>query len=854
MQDHEVDDGVTEVILNCFYVDDCLFSAPSRSEAIQKIQGTTSLLQKGGFRLTKFQANDQAVLHALEDAQINDRSREAKDLSAGVNSKVLGVKWDITGDKFYFDVDVTLENKITKRRMLSITSSIFDPLGFVNPIVVSGRLLFQEAVRLKLDWDDDVPQSLATRWEQWIHDLKSLCEFKIPRCVKPVEFDDAVVQLHHFCDASLSAYGFCTYVRCINKSGEIHVQLLMSKCRVAPLKQWTIPKLELQAAVLAARADKLFCQVLNIQNVDSWFWSDNETVLKYISNDSLRFNVFVGNRVSEIRQLTQPLQWHHIAGKDNPADLVTRGEMGTIDMDKWLHGPPFLRMYNNQWPVNEVSHEIPSDDPNVKGSKISMISHAVEVLEHPVDKLANHYSEWYKLKRATAWWLRLRDYLKSGNRMKSGPLSVQEIKTAENVILKHVQCESFQDELNVLNKDDNVSKSSSIFDLNPFIDDKGLIRVGGRIRHAAVDGSKQHPIIIPRKHPVSILIIREVHNRAHVGTEWTLSLLRDHFWIPRARQVIKDIVRNCIRCKRMNAPLQQQQMSDLPTERLVAGKPPFTYIGIDVFGPFATKLNRSQVKRWGCLFTCLTTRAIHIEVLHGMDTEEFLNAFRRFTCRRGTPVKVYTDNGTNMVGTRSELARARLEVDNDRIRAATLPDEVEWVFHPPHASHMGGVWERIIRTIRKVLTNLLLSEPRRLTDQILSTLFCEVENIINSRPITKVSGEATDLAPLTPNHLLLLKQGPDPPPGVFRETDMYRRKWKYIQFLSDQFWRRWLKEYLPELQRRQKWVNKSINIQKNDLVLLREENTPRGLWPLGIVDEVNYSKDGLVRSAKVKTR
>ena len=850
----DASEDVKDVILNSFYVDDCLFSTSCKSEAIQKIQNTALLLQKGGFRLTKFVANDRNLLKSVSDESLSDDSSKSKDLSTGINSKVLGVKWDIVDDKFYFDVNVKLETNVTKRHILSVTSSIFDPLGFVNPIVVSGRLLFQEAVKQKIGWDDIVSQELIAKWEQWIHALESLSEFRIPRCVKPSGFDDAMIQLHHFCDASLSAYGFCTYVRCINKSGQIIVELLMSKCRVAPLKQWTIPKLELQAAVLAARADNLFRQVLSICTIDSMFWSDNETVLKYICNDSLRFNVFVGNRISEIRQLTHPSQWRHIAGKDNPADLVTRGEdLEKMDMNKWLHGPAFLCMYSSQWPCNKFDLQPLPDDPNVKDPVKKVISHTAEVLEHPVDKLSNHYSNWYRLKRATAWWLRLKSRLKSRH-WKEEQMSVQEIKAAEKVILKHVQQSAFEDELRRLTKGETMRKSSSIYDLNPFVDDEGLIRVGGRIRHAAADESKRHPIIIPRKHPVSTLVIREVHEKAHVGVEWTLGLLRDHFWIPRARQVIKSIVKNCIRCKKMNAPLQQQQMSDLPAERLEAGKPPFTYVGIDIFGPFMTKLNRSQVKRWGCLFTCLTTRSVHIEVLHGMDTEEFLNAFRRFSCRRGTPLKAYSDNGTNIVGTRSELSRASLEVDRDKVKAATLPDGVEWVFHPPHASHMGGVWERIIRTIRKVLYALLQDEPRRLTDQVLTTLFCEVENIVNSRPITKVSGEASDLAPLTPNHLLLLREGPIPPPGIFSETDMYRRKWKYVQFLADQFWKRWLKEYLPELQRRQKWVKKSRNIQENDLVLLSEENTPRCLWPLGLVNEVICSKDGLVRSVKVRTR
>ena len=216
-------------------------------------------------------------------------------------------------DEFHFDVNLPVAKNVTKRNMLSIVSSVFDPLGFVNPVVVLGRLLFQESVRLKCGWDDVVPVNLQQKWQRWTEGLHKLSDFRVPRCVKPTAFNDGVVQLHHFCDASMTAYGFCTYVRCINKSGEISIKLLTSKCRIAPLKPMTIPRLELQAALLAARADKLMSEVLNIPVIQSRYWSDSEIVLKYIKNDNLRFHVFVGNCVTEIRQLTQPSQWSHIA-------------------------------------------------------------------------------------------------------------------------------------------------------------------------------------------------------------------------------------------------------------------------------------------------------------------------------------------------------------------------------------------------------------------------------------------------------------------------------------------------------------------------------------------------------------
>ena len=200
------------------------------------------------------------------------------------------------------------------------------------------------------------------------------------------------------------------------------------------------------------------------------------------------------------------------------------------------------------------------------------------------------------------------------------------------------------------------------------------------------------------------------------------------------------------------------------------------------------------------------------------------------------------------------LGRLKGELDEDKIVSYSLKRDIEWHFNPPMSSHMGGVWERLIRVVRNVLSGLLANDNLRLTDEILQTLLCEAESIINGRPITKVSSDANDLKPLTPNHLLLLRDGPSPPPGIFHENDKYRRRWRYSQHLADQFWKRWLREYIPELQKRHKWTAKHRNFKVNDLVLICDENTPRGLWPLGIVVDAVQGRDGLVRSVKLRTK
>jgi len=258
------------------------------------------------------------------------------------------------------------------------------------------------------------------------------------------------------------------------------------------------------------------------------------------------------------------------------------------------------------------------------------------------------------------------------------------------------------------------------------------------------------------------------------------------------------------------------------------------------------------VKRYGVLYTCLTTRAVHIEVAHSLDTDSFINSLRRFVARRGPPKEFRTDNGTNFVGGEKELCEAINAFNHQAIHATLLQKNIVWTFNPPAGSHHGGVWERCIRSTRKILNAIL--NKQTIYDETLSTLLCEVEMIINVRPLTKVSDDPRDLEALTPNHLLLLRPGTTLPPGVFNKDDTYSRcRWRQVQYLADVFWRRWVKEYLPTLQSRQKWVERKRNLQPNDIVLIADESTTRSDRPLARVLEVHRNNnDGLVRSVKVK--
>jgi hypothetical protein len=308
---------IRDTVMRAFYVDDCLKSVSTREDALAVIEGTKGVLQKAGFKLTKFVANDDCILSSIPES---DRAKEVKDLNSKSNSKALGTKWCVEDDKFFFDIDVSCQSS---DKILSVVSSVFDPLGLVSPVVITGKMILQDATRMKLQWDDELPGDLQDRWRAWLAAVSKLACLRIPRCMKPKNLDDANIQLHHFSDASQRAYGCCTFIRCVNQHGEIHIILAMSKAKVAPLKCLTIPRLEPQAAVLAAQVDSMLRRELDLHISESFFWTDSEIVLKYIQNETRRFHVFVGNRLSIIRSLTKPNQWNFIPGTSNPADMVT---------------------------------------------------------------------------------------------------------------------------------------------------------------------------------------------------------------------------------------------------------------------------------------------------------------------------------------------------------------------------------------------------------------------------------------------------------------------------------------------------------------------------------------------------
>ena len=863
-----------ETVERNFYVDDCLKSVENEVEAINLAKQLRTLLARGGFNLTKWISNSRKVLESLPQSE---RAAQVKsmDFDKLPIERALGVQWDVHSDKFGFKI-VIKDRPATRRGILSIVSSVYDPLGFVAPFILNAKLILQDLCRKKFGWDDQIPEDYLHRWQAWLQELPKLEQVTIDRCFKSPELEEITsIQLHHFSDASQHGFGAVTYLRVTDHTGTAKCSFAMGKSRLAPIKPVTIPRMELSAAVIATRLERMSRSELTLPISESFFWTDSTCVLRYIENLDRRFQTFVANRVATIHDVSYPSQWRYVSTECNPADDASRGVKADA-LHRWIHGPEFLTQPSSSWPQRPagMKNEISDDDPEVKREIVTYSSGTSGC--NPLIQLMERFSSWSRLKKIVAWILRyktnLRNLIKpqgteqpSNDKSTSGirPISVTELNNAEYEILKFIQNQSFKQEyeclkhanrrqLNITGKN-VVSKSSSIFKLDPVLI-HGLLRVGGRLKRAPINADIKHPIILPKDHHVVKLIIRYYHHvSGHSGVEYTLSLIRQRFWIINARSNVRRLLNDCFTCRRQQAPTGQQKTADLPEDRVTPDKPPFTYTGVDCFGPFEVKRGRSKVKRYGVIFTCLTLRAIHIEVANSLDTESFINALRRFIARRGQPEEMRSDNGGNFVRGERELREAIEGWNQTQIHDYLLQRNIKWKFNPPAASHHGGVWERCIRTVRKVLKAL----PREQTmdDESLITLMCEVEAIVNGRPITKLSDDHRDLEPLTPNHLLLLRAGPALPPGNFSKCDTYsNRRWRQVQYLADVFWRRWVREYLPSLQERQKWQKQHRNFAVNDVVLVLDETKARNSWPLARILEVFPNRqDGLVRSVKLKT-
>ncbi|XP_046393727.1 uncharacterized protein LOC124161449 [Ischnura elegans] len=837
------------IALKDFYVDDLITGADTFEEALEIHQQIISMFNRGGFQIRKWCTNNVTLLSRIPESlrEINYHVHSDGDFTV----KSLGLVWKPVQDIFCFIVrPIIRQFPFTRRSVLSDIAHLFDPLGFIGPVIIKAKIFLQRLWELKGDWDDPLPATYHAAWCQFREELPLLEKLKVPRWVDFANSrKGSMVDLHGFCDASEGGYGACVYIRTSSKTG-YNVHLLCSKSKVSPLKKISIPRLELLAAKLLS---KLIYSVSRACNFEGKFslWSDSQIVLTWLSGPSYQWTTFVANRVTEINELTKECVWRHVRSNENPADHVSRGlsPQEILTNDTWWNGPPWLSLQEDAWPAATilVSPSIPE-----QRKKTTVFLTTCKEFD-----LLHRYSSLDKLLRITAYCLRFFHNSSRSSVRFTGPLSAQEVNQAMLQLIKVVQRQMFAQEFRELSNDGEVGRRSRLRTLSPFLDTNMIIRVGGRIKASEESYDTKHPIVLPGNDYLSKLIAMKEHlKHLHCAPQALLSSLRLNFWPLNGRTLARKVVHQCLKCFRCNPKVGEQKMGNLPKERVQPSRP-FLNTGIDYCGPVYIRSRNGRgsttLKAYIAVFVCFATKAIHLELVGNLTSESFIGCLRRFMARRGKCANLYSDNATNFKGAHKELHKLFTSASHEaKLNKFLIEDNIKWHFIPPRSPHFGGLWEAGVKSVKFHLRRIL--GEAHLTYEEMYTCLTLIEACLNSRPLCPLSCDPNDLNPLTPSHFLIGTALTAAADSDLREVPLNRlSRWQYVQQLHQHFWGRWSKEYLTGLQQRTLWIKKKPNLSPGDLVMLKEENLPPLKWNLGRVIEVYPGEDGLVRVASVKT-
>ena len=880
------------LILDNVYVDNVMLGAHTIDKAIHIFHESVSMFKDASMNLREWTSNSVEFMSLIPSSSA----------SGNKFPKVLGLSWDTEKDEIRIPgVAFSLESELTKRKAVQQLCRLYDPLGFLNPVIVHAKLFLQQLWSLK-SWDSPIPDAMLSKYSEVVRWLNDISSVSIPRFLG-IPDCTASLELHVFCDSSVNCYATAVYLRSVLLD-HIQSHLVYSKLRLTPTKlksqnsAISIPRLELLAVLIGVRAMQFVRSQLKRPINSVTIWTDSLCVLQWISTTK-RLSVFVGNRIKEIRSHVD-VTYRHVPSSHNPADIPTRGY--TTDQlrhsDLWWSGPGWLTSCTDTWPnehpvvTYEIIKALNSEEclsqtisSSGEGSKTEVL-HCMLVggNELPINALLSSKSSLYKLLRTivvclkflkSILWLRITDntrdlFMKKHTLMShvfskltvSATSCTADLSLAVLVSVGFTQRQYFQDVIEACRrsgKNHSFTKSLSVV-----VDEFGLLRCSGRYGNAKLSFDAKFPLLLPRFSKLTSLIILDTHERLlHSGVSHTLAIVRTQFWIPQGRAAVRHVISRCVLCKKLEGhPYRLPPMAPWPMERLSPSRP-FQHSGVDYIGPFKVKdLSERPVKLWICLFTCFATRGIHLEYCMSISTEDFIRCLRRFVSRRGLPATLYSDNAPQF-----KVASEFINFEHNHVALSTdLVDKctklgVTWKFTTEYSPWEGGLYERLVgltkRTLRKVIGRTFL------TIENFRTLLVEVEAVNNSRPLTYVDADGGHS--ITPAHFMNTAQITFPYVSSGDEFDpvqttatTLKRKLKKLESLITQYWNVWRKEYLLSLRERglfhrNKKSSTSIPVP-GELVLIEdmEQHVPRAHWKLGRIVNVNTGADGLVRSVNVK--
>ena len=710
--------SIGQQIRDDIYVDNVITGTNSVREAIELYNVSKTLFRGAAMNLRDWLSNSSEV---MEEIPMADRCHRE-------NMKVLGLNWTIQNDSLAINSHLKDDVMRSKRTVLQGIASIYDPLGLYSPVTLRGKLFLQELWNQRLSWDEHLSEENKCQWNTIQEDLKQLEISQFPRYIGLEPTNKSDNQLLVFCDTSKSAYATAVYLLQDNIK-QRRVDLVFSKTRLVPNKQITIPRLELLAALIGARCLKFVEKELKIEISQKHMWIDSQCVLNWI-NSQKPLRTFVENRVKEIKE-DKSIQYHYISTKENPADIACRGK-STVELQQeklWWHGPDWLIQPNKSWPQwkydtsgtqkDDIAAETASE---VKKTKV-MYEAKLVAGEGPTETGTpfsidiNRFSLLTKLWRVTALVIRYIRKLRKETDI-TGPLDASEIANAEKIWTTYIQQTKYS---KVVDSIEEKKPNNLVSQLGLYLDMNGHIRCRGRLENADICEGAKHPILLPRDHRYTALVIQMYHEKAfHTGCSQTLSLIRNKFWIPQGRAAVRRVLEKCVVCRRHEGgPYKMPLMPPIPTER-VSASAPFTYTGLDYFGPLFIKTKGGSQKVWVCLYTCLVIRAVHLELMYDMTAHQFLLGLRRFIAQHGKPSKIISDNAAQFKLASDTIDKiwGKILTEDDTV-SYIANENIRWTFTVELAPWMGGYYERLVgivkRSLRKAIGKLHLRGEQLLT-------------------------------------------------------------------------------------------------------------------------------------------
>ncbi|XP_028413930.1 uncharacterized protein LOC114536783 [Dendronephthya gigantea] len=824
--------ALVEEIKGGLYVDDVMEGGDNVEEVKEKKAKTVSIFEDATFHLHKWHSNASELEDTDQSANEgnvgNPETTFAKQQlgTKGTETKILGMGWNKAQDRLSVVVNKERDAASTKREALSQVASVYDPLGLVSPTTLVAKLLYREMCEEQLAWDEELNGSLKRRWKEWYENLPG--QYTVPRTLAPHREPVQSITLHGFGDASKNGVSAVVYAVAEQESGTTQ-GIVCAKSRLAK-KSLTIPRLELVAGHMTANLVTNVERAIGMEKVtEIHCWLDS-TVALYWINGQGEYRQFVSNRVKKVKELDR-IRWHHVPTNENPADLGSRGG-DVVGNELWKHGPTWL---NNQetWPPEVVPVASSDSKQEEKPSTRVLVTMNQTAHEDVFDQLLERYT-LRKTLRICAWINRFIQHTQ--RKAKSlGPIKTQEIEDARLWWIKRVQDGA---------RDAPEFESTKI-ELNLQPNQNGILECRGRIEG-------EYPVYLPANSQFSKKLVEQAHIiTLHGGVPATMAEVRERYWIPRLRRLVKQVRSKCHGCVRFRArAYHRPPPGRLPVTR-TQGETPFQVIGVDFAGPIKYKTaGKAEKKAYLVLYACSLTRAVHLELLKSLEVVQFLPSLKRLIARRGRPQIIYSDNATTFKAAANWLKKA---IGNEIINGFLTDKEIHWRFNLSRAPWWGGQFERLIGLFKRCFYKSIGNG--NLTFEELSDVILDIEVVMNNRPLTYVEDDVEQTV-LTPARMLQIN------PVILPEVESYhvedhslRKRAKFLRRCKDLLWRRWYREYVRGLRDRHRQDNgkNADHPNRGDAVIIEGEEKNRNLWKMGVVEELIRGRDDVVRGAKIRT-